>query len=476
MEIQLDILKTAIQLKMGIDNIPKIFEPVGSCSYDVYKYEHENSDESDEESDRVLSDESQRTLNDIENDESDESERTLNDIKVDYLNNLKLKQLVGIQKIKSVHNFESNFNITIFGEDYQINKIDQNTLKTFFEKATPATYGDMKTLSTMNNPEVRLARDIPYKGSFSDASERTNKDILNWFISEWTLNFLSGLWDTKFNEKVNIVPYKINLYNTGGHFKPHKDTPDKNLIGSMIIKLGDYSSVECQGGLLRITDKYTGENHVMDFHGSDPFCLDKKDKINKDPNIYMFYSDCVHEVTPVEGNWIRGTIAFKVYLKEGQVNPNEPELNSEVLKQVINRLEFPFGIILSYEYSYNTNNLKYNDQLLLDVISKLGLKYELHSILESFNGTSTTFEGESGENSASSKIYLLDTEHINYVINPINEKPILPYEDLVFYRLQEGVKWKHEEDPGAAYTGNESRPSEIDSIYISKALIIYVPD
>jgi len=34
-------------------------------------------------------------------------------------------------------------------------------------------------------------------------------------------------------QDVQLQPYKLNVYPTGGHFKLHQDTPRKNVVGSL---------------------------------------------------------------------------------------------------------------------------------------------------------------------------------------------------------------------------------------------------
>ncbi|KDQ55549.1 hypothetical protein JAAARDRAFT_195404 [Jaapia argillacea MUCL 33604] len=36
-----------------------------------------------------------------------------------------------------------------------------------------------------------------------------------------------------------VEPYKIHLYAPGGHFRPHRDTPSTNLVGTFLLGLGD---------------------------------------------------------------------------------------------------------------------------------------------------------------------------------------------------------------------------------------------
>jgi hypothetical protein len=419
------MLQTAIQLKQAIENIPKHFQPIGTCLLDTYNYQHNRDlDESGES--------------------SDQEDNIINQ-------NIKLQELIGNIDLKDSVNFAHapNFELTVYDIQYNFDDITSDQIKELFDKATPATYGDVKTLDTKIDQNVRLARDITTD---------------NFKVDPELLNKLAQTWWVSFNDTVKVVPYKINLYGTDGHFKPHKDTPDKNMIGTLIIKFtgnpfikksGDNTS---KGGDLRVIDKITGNVETWTYDSFYGLC--------------MFYSDCIHEVTPIEGDWIRATITFKVYSMEpveSLVSKDSEKLQE--LKAFICELETPYGIILHHEYSYNTNQLNSTDTVIINVIKQLGLNYKLCSILDKFYGSDPNFESYGDDITAESNIYLLDEEYIKYAISPDSDKPSVNM-NIPFYRVGKGILWKRDEDHGAMYTGNESRPREVDSIYISKAIIV----
>ena len=68
-----------------------------------------------------------------------------------------------------------------------------------------------------------------------------------------------------YNEKkVELVFYKMLLYEEGGHFAPHKDTlRGKNHIASLLISLPVEGG--CEGGVLRVKD--VSSNVTMEWDG-----------------------------------------------------------------------------------------------------------------------------------------------------------------------------------------------------------------
>ena len=91
-----------------------------------------------------------------------------------------------------------------------------------------------------------------------------------------------GLGD---NVEVRAELYKLLLYKTGGHFKPHRDTEKaEGMFGTLIVQLPS----EFTGGHLVVG--HSGKNEVIEMAqcGSDCNCL-----------YAAFYSDCEHQLKEV---------------------------------------------------------------------------------------------------------------------------------------------------------------------------------
>jgi hypothetical protein len=114
-----------------------------------------------------------------------------------------------------------------------------NLLHDWFEHSAISGYGDMRSLQTKVDSEVRNAREIP-------ASEfEVEPEFLKQIQNLWSAHFLP--------RSVRAEPYKIHLYGPGGHFKSHRDHPEKGLVGTFLVGLGDTSSGET--GHFCISDK-----------------------------------------------------------------------------------------------------------------------------------------------------------------------------------------------------------------------------
>ena len=84
-----------------------------------------------------------------------------------------------------------------------------------------AGYGDVAAQETKIDPEIRKAFEMK-SSEFS-----CNDSILEVLAREWSKHFIP--------RKVRVESYKIHIYPPGGHFKTHRDTPEKDLVGTFVI-------------------------------------------------------------------------------------------------------------------------------------------------------------------------------------------------------------------------------------------------
>ena len=98
-------------------------------------------------------------------------------------------------------------------------------VKRFHVHASPSGYGDMQTMTTVINPDVRSAQELT-----SD----------EFTVSDDVLQLEVRLWQTRFcPPAVRAEAYKVNVYEPGDFFEPHKDTPAGGLVGTLLLGLGD---------------------------------------------------------------------------------------------------------------------------------------------------------------------------------------------------------------------------------------------
>ncbi len=222
---------------------------------------------------------------------------------------------------------------------------------------TPAKFGDLSTMTTREDHTVRKGFDIPLK-------DEKNISINDVFIEKLQTMFSDamGVHD------IDVVPYKINIYESGDFFVAHKDTPEPNLIGTIIVHIdGDY---DC----MTIGDKVWSE---------------------KDGNVLMFYTDVLHEVKPVPN--YRQTLSFKVFTQQRTINNNnicsQIEINDVdivLVKKLAERIDMNVdcAFLLQYGYSYSNishnddettihNNLKGNDKTLFEAMRQLGYRIKV---------------------------------------------------------------------------------------------------
>lgn len=123
----------------------------------------------------------------------------------------------------------------------------------------------------------------------------------------WKEHFVPG--------NVRAEPYKIHIYGPGGHFKSHRDTPEKDLVGTFLVGLGDTSS--SSAGNFRIAEKTSRAERC---------------------SWVAFHPDVIHEVTKLVDGY-RAVIAFKMF----RVPDDEPELPARLearVKCILDQIHF----------------------------------------------------------------------------------------------------------------------------------------
>lgn len=214
-------------------------------------------------------------------------------------------------------------------------------LEELFDGGAISGYGDIETQSNQVNSEVRNAREIP-TGHF-----KVTKSLYKDIERIWGENFLPG--------SVRVEPYKIHLYGPGGCFKPHYDTPEKDLVGTFLVGIGDCTTGN--SGNLRV-GRETG---MRAYPGS----------------FVAFYPDIEHEVVKLKGGY-RAVIAFKIFRKQTfpQKSPSKfkprTDFEKRVLEkmtQALTKLTPPYGILLQHRYSVETTELSGMDNLLYSAAS-----------------------------------------------------------------------------------------------------------
>ena len=148
-----------------------------------------------------------------------------------------------------------------------------------------AQYGDMTTLETKTDHCVRKGYDI----------DLTDPDIKKQiYVPENIINELKKLFSEKMGiYAIKVTPYKFNIYEEGDFFVCHRDSPEKNLIGTIVVHIdGDYDCMIIGTSLWK-----SNLGHVA-----------------------MFYTDVSHEITKVPN--YRQSLSLKVWSTNTE-SPNE---------------------------------------------------------------------------------------------------------------------------------------------------------
>jgi len=405
-------LQTAIQLKDAIDIAPKKLSPIGivKCVSEIY---HEDSSESE--------------IEDSDNEETEIIDSLRKEIKRPFYSTFKVDP----------------FWINITGNQEMI-PFNANRLRQLYSEGADSPFGDNTSMKTVVDKEVRDAREI--------TKFTVDPKILGLIKEKWQ----SSLYPKK---GVSVVPYKINLYNSTGHFDEHRDTPEKNLIGTAIISLWS----QCFTNALKVFDTNKEESYT--WHPRNPQCI-------------LFYSDCPHSVGKSSYGNIRGTLTFKIYAEEID-EPEQETVVADILSKLISRNSEPKGFILSYGYSIERSTLKGSDQILINALKELRRKYIIIPVMYEYSHSKSE---DNSYKEINTRVYSLTENNINYLLNcspdikgsEVKAK-VNPdsFRNYTFYALNYNFKiWSQTFSEYIEYTGNESKPEMKNSIYISHAVLL----
>ncbi|KAL6302913.1 hypothetical protein BKA93DRAFT_750883 [Sparassis latifolia] len=375
-------------------------------------------------------------------------------------------------------------------------------LMKWYEHGAISGFGDVRTQETKVDKDIRDAREIP-------ASEFTVSDgLVQEIKKQWGEHFIPSA--------VRVEPYKIHIYGPGGLFEFHRDTPERDLVGTFLVGLGD----NCEGGLLII--------------GHDDYYDPYSYGVKANPGSWAaFYPDVVHCVNKIEKGH-RAVIAFKVY-RTGDAAAERigfqasPEaLPQQKMGDVLSKMQLPFGVLLAHKYCIGTVELNGLDNMLhaaAEVIAmRRNAKVHFLPILTKLKGTAYLTDDRRNDSiSATAPVYPLTQAHVDALLARIAEDTETsgafaefsddraylkahqdsaydaiipePEQDVIevpnaeewltglsgvpFYSVdftRSTVVWKKGGESGAEYTGNEAKPWTEDSIYLSYAMVVLSND
>ncbi|KAF9261455.1 hypothetical protein L218DRAFT_961457 [Marasmius fiardii PR-910] len=345
--------------------------------------------------------------------------------------------------------------------DYEIGvedcEVKEETIQKWLKNAPVSGFGDNKALETRVDPEVREACEIPAEGF---EVEKELLDTISWI---WSDNFVPA--------NVRVEPYKIHIYGKGGHFKSHRDTPEKSLVGTFLLGIGDsaFSYESSDRAIL------TGN-----------FCIGTIRRTAKAGQWVAFHPDVPHSVEPLT-HGCRAAIAFKIFSTDNvdilsEAAQRYPSV-VEQAKGVLKDLKGPFGIILQHQYPMGTDE---NGLIGVDAVIMTAVKQVRSSKVEVIPVVVKIFEKkvfESGygdeRSSIEATVYPFTRHHVDICLNRVGENTheavawIKDAKDLPFYSWnfkKNSMKWSSEEVE-INHTGNESDGSRETSLYLAYAIV-----
>lgn len=328
-------------------------------------------------------------------------------------------------------------------------------LRQWHGSALTSGYGDVREQVTKIDESVRAAREI---GTSEFAVE---DELLRAIERIWTEQFVPS-------SDVRAEAYKIHLYGPGGHFKMHRDTPQKDLVGTFLIGLGDTAR---RGGLV------VGGTEMEARPGS--WCA--------------FYPDVPHHVKELGADGYRASIAFKVFRAPTPLwRRDRQSAKTEQVRlriaEIVAEVEAPFGLLLEHKYSLGTNEFSGFDALMVSAVRSRfsGPGFEVRHIpvvVQEHARWGDEDEEDEFTMMCDTEVYPFTNGHIDFLNGDVSEQDILDgcewlegVKNVPFFSVDLSDRtmfpYKEEEEETVNHTGNEAQAWRADSVYLSYALMV----
>lgn len=229
-------------------------------------------------------------------------------------------------------------------ESYYLKRMPE-IVDALFSLGKPADFGDLSQQMTRIDEKVRRGKQIAFDEIDPEIiciDPNITKDLENVFSEKMGFR------------NITVKPYKINLYEKGDFFSKHTDSPEKNLLATIIVNLyGEVSSMIIDG------KEWESKNRDSDWYHQ---------------NTCMFWTDVEHEVTPVKSRRI--SVSFKVFvnrqddmdiIKIARTKPSENPVLSKILFDKFSD-ETNFGVLLNSGYAYINDLLRLTNEGGIDDI------------------------------------------------------------------------------------------------------------
>jgi len=328
-----------------------------------------------------------------------------------------------------------------------LDAVSADLLRRLYDAATPATFGDMKTMETRVDPLIRSGREI--------SSERfsVSPGLCAWVARTWARHFQP--------ESVCVKPYKINLYAPGDRFTMHRDTPERNLVGTFLLALGGWGD-PCSGGGLVVHD----EVGSFRWDGANGWAA--------------FVPYLPHEVEPVMSG-ARVTLAFKVFATDETGAAGKSQFDEALLEEAVNRLAIcrnergQIGVLLKYAYALNGTALCGADRFIYRALERLGT---VESVPVAVHVEAEAKDENTYYWRAIANVYALTNESLTRIARGGGkpaETTAKGSVDMPFVPASSGHVIHSSGHGSIENTGNYAEPANISTLYVHRALIVTPP-
>lgn len=328
-----------------------------------------------------------------------------------------------------------------------VDAVSPEILQQLYAAAAPAAFGDMKTMETRVDPLVRTGREISV-GKFT-----VSRALCEWVRRTWASRFQP--------ESVRIEPYKINVYAPGDRFAMHRDTPEKNLVGTFLLALSGWGA-PCSGGGLVVHD----EVGTFRWDGASGWAA--------------FLPYLPHEVEPITAG-ARITLAFKVFATSSAESERQSPFDEALLEEAANRIALcrndrgQVGVLLKYAYSLNGTALCGSDRFIYRALERLGT---VQTVPVAVQLKGKAADVDTWKWRATANVYELSADNLAHIASHATQaldanaaEPIF----IPFIAASGGhVIYSKGNDP-IENTGNYAEPANIETLYVHRALIVREP-